>query len=1240
MNCPNCGFDSPREMHFCGSCGARLTVACPACDFANPLDFRFCGMCGTRLIPGGAEAPFQSHQPGIEVDVSSPILPAALIEGERRVVTVLITDLTDSTHILQKVGTEEWVGLMNRILHILETEIIRFGGEISQFRGDGLVAFFGATSVHEDDPERAVLAALSMQRAFDLYVRELPILEAKSLKMRIGIDTGEVVVTTSNDRQQWEETAMGMAVTIASRMETAAEPGTVLVSENTYLHVSASFTWRPLGEISVKGVSQPIAVYQPLAHIEDARYLPEEEALPAAFLHIGREAEFHALKKCVDGLFEGRGHIAALTGDTGSGKAFLMNEVRQYFAHLGTLLEESSTALPFPGNALKWASGRCRSYSQTWPYSMWLDLFRNWLGLRPEASKEDRRACLRLHAEALWGEAFDEHYPYLATFLGLPVEDAYSEKIRHLNADGLRQRYFLAVRSWIETASRSGPVVLAFSDLHWADDSSLALLKYCLPVCDSEALLCLLSFRLEQDTSIQKFDHFLETNYPHRLTRVDLPPLTEEQSAMLINQLISPETLPRETRDLIIRSAGGNPHYIVELIRALIANGVLVREPENGAWQITRTVTTLDLPNSLQRLLLARIDRLSSHERLALQIASVIGVVFWLDMLQELLNHPPTLKADLAALQRNQFIQESGRVPGLGMQYFFKSPLIRDATYESLLIAQQTAYHLKAAEYLENLASPDILEGYDAMLAYHYGRAGDHRKELFYTVLAAEQAQKIYANVEALQHYNRAMELLDFIQAGTGADGKIRSIQTQRFEVLNGRREVLFLLGQVESAREDTRALLPLARQMADDPMWLIDALLAQAVLTDNREDLVPGLQMAEEALALAKQAGDRHREMRSLTYVANVRFLLKDPTWRDVAEQALALARQLDDLKAEVNLLLGIGSAYGMDDLPRGREYLQAALSRSETLNDKAITLRLLQAIGQQFERDGDYHRQLVEYEQERLRLSREIGNYITEGHALMFCGQIQALYLGNYESGLELERQALKHWEGFTDRLFPLLRIAQIQTMQGWYDEAWTTLELARPLEAKVVYDIGRAGFSLVSTILHIALGDEAHLRSALEIASGIQQMAGSNLFSQQYYMSAACEASAAHLKLAQHLAGQVGDECRNHFAQALESSQSAVNLYEKFGFVQIVECTSEEILYRHSLALAANDRPAEAREYLKRAHDEMMRKYNLIPSESPYRKTYLENIALHREIQRAYEEQLLSDTSKTFTNRTHSE
>jgi tetratricopeptide (TPR) repeat protein len=462
---------------------------------------------------------------------------------------------------------------------------------------------------------------------------------------------------------------------------------------------------------------------------------------------------------------------------------------------------------------------------------------------------------------------------------------------------------------------------------------------------------------------------------------------------------------------------------------------------------------------------------------------------------------------------------------------------------------------------------------------------------------------------------------LEQLQNESQSVAQYQSILTQTFEARMGRRAVLLNLGRIEAARADTLALLPLAQQIEEDRTWFVDALLARADFPANaREDLRPCLRMAEEALDLARALGDRRRELFSLISVASLRLVLREANALEIALETLTLSRELGDLRTEVNILLGIGNAYGMDDLPRSREYLEAALARSESLKDKSIEIQLLEALGRQFERDGDYYRQLTEYELKRLQLCREIGNRYAEGQALMFCGQIQGLYLGDYEAGLEMQKQVQQIWEPITGRLFPLLRISQIHIACSRLEEAAAALESARALADKVVVEIGRAGYNLVTVMLYGALGDEPHLRQALELVTQLQQMTSDNLVSQQYRMAAACEASEVHLQLVRYLTAR-GEDAGGELAQALADSRAALDLYQRFGFVQIVECTSEEILYRHSQALSANGQTAAAEEYLARAYAEMLRKAELIPAESPFRKTFLENIPLHRIIQNAY-------------------
>jgi tetratricopeptide (TPR) repeat protein len=436
--------------------------------------------------------------------------------------------------------------------------------------------------------------------------------------------------------------------------------------------------------------------------------------------------------------------------------------------------------------------------------------------------------------------------------------------------------------------------------------------------------------------------------------------------------------------------------------------------------------------------------------------------------------------------------------------------------------------------------------------------------------------------------------------------------------VLHGRREVYYLTGDIAASWGDAEALLPLARQLEDDPVWLIDALLQQPGVGffRNKEDVFAGVSMAEQALALSRQLGDRRREMQCLGRLAGQRYFLNDPTWQELMEEALELARELGDKRTEVGILTAVGDIYAMSDPARSQEYLELALPIVKALDDKTAELALLDVIGEQLESSGDYFRRLMECHEKQLEISREIGHRPAEAKALMFYGQIQSLYLGDYEAGLALLEEAIRVGEGVLSEAYPLLRIAQIHVAQGRHGAAQAVVERARRHGEQQLADLGRAGLSLVTAIVYNALQEEAKLRSVLELTAQTFQMSAENpQLSQQYQMAAKCEAAAAHLRLAELLADEM--ERQRHLLKALECSQEALDIYESFGFVRPVECVSEEILFRHSLALAANGREAEADEYLRRAYDEMMRKHDLIPEESHYRHTFLENMPLHREI-----------------------
>ncbi len=1157
--------------------------------------------------------------------------PALPRSGERRVATILIADVQGSTQLFERLGSETWVELMNHVFQLMEAEIYRFGGEVDQFRGDGLVAFFGATVAHEDDPERAILSGLAIQDAIKRYADEVRARYGVELRVRIGINTGEIIVTSIGDsRRHSEDTAMGEGIALAARMETLAEPGTVLVSEHTYRLVSSRFHWMELGEVMVKGVSRPVNVYRPLSLVGDAQ--PYELVSPL----IGRDAHLKALKGCVEQLRAGIGGIVLVTGERGMGKSLLLNELRHQMAREEAILAQTRKKSGVPGQgaglstAIQALYGVCRSYDQSQPYAVWLDMLRNWLDASSDESREGVLARLRAQLQALFGDGYGQLYPYLTALLGLPLEEEYQERIRHLDSESLRQQYFEALYRWLERLSQQAPTLITFTDLHWADSTSLALLRHCLPLCEMRPILWLLVTRPERSAPIWQLRYLIETEYPHRLTRVELEPLDHDQCQQLIEYILGPQVLPPSLMEMIIEKAEGNPYYVQELLRALIAEGVLVQEAITGdhgevlalRWRVTRTVTSLDLPDTLQSLLRARIDQLAPAEKACLQMAAVIGHVFWLKPLQALAADLPALTQHLTTLLRMQFIRERGRNAELGVEYVFKSSLLRDVAYESLLKTQRVQYHRKVAEFLESLLETGAWTANYALLAHHYAGAGDLERELHYMLKAAQQALSVYANNEAVQYYTDALHLLERMESCSDDSAYCNTLRRQRFEVLNGRREAQRLAGNPEGMRADALALLPLARQLGD-PALIIDALLQQPGVGDfvTRAEIESGIPLAQEALSLARQLGDRHREMRALIAIVNQRLLLNDPTWSEYGERALQLARELGDERYEARLLIGMGRIYSMSDQPdKAIEYLQAAteLAIRQAPDDRVTQIQLLDLIGLQYERSGDYYTLLVQYQEERLHLSREIGHRPFERSALIGCGRVLGGYLGDIETALAYLELAREIMPGTLEEIPPLMFSMYLHTLAGRYARAWEMLERIQAL-GEPLQDSARASLRLTMAVLHLAIEEKESFARALELAEQTCELASSPLLSRQYTMAAACKAAQALLGLM----SWARDEAERHdlLQRALAYSEHAVEIYQRFGFSQFVQCLSEEILYTHSRVLQAHGHMAEALTFLQQAYAEMMRKHDLIPDDTPYRQTFLEDIPLHQELLLAY-------------------
>ena len=735
MKCHHCSYENPSDARFCQNCGQPLERACPNCGTFNKANARFCKQCGAPLA-GSSDRLDALRQFAPQALQDKIRLASANIEGERKPVTILFTDIVGSTSYAEKLDPEEWKEIVSGAHQRVSEAVYRYEGTIAQLLGDGVLAFFGAPITHEDDPLRAVRAALDIQRSVAEYSRQLEGY-IDHFQMRIGINTGTVIVGTLGSDMHMEYTAIGDAVNLAARLQTAAQPGHVLISEVTGRMVKAAFDLNALGEIHVKGKTAPVRVFE----VVEPKGTPSSgrgiEGLSSPL--VGRDQELEMLRSALDRLVAGHGQIVAILGEAGIGKSRLVEEVRG----------EPS------GTKLRWLEGRALSYGLTLSFWSINQLIKNDLGLSDVDPEAKITVTLRRRANVLFGDRAVEVLPYLAHLLGVHLDDASAQRIRQLDGETLKRQTLWAITEYFHRLAQERPTVLIFEDLNWADPSTLDALEKLLALSDRAPLLLLLLARIEREHGSWQIKVKVETDYAHRYTEIILKPLSSADSNDLVNNLLQVAHLPEGTRRLILERSEGNPFYLEEIIRSLIEQGALVHEGQT--WRATAEIANVEIPATLQGVLLARIDRLQEDVRRTLQIASVIGKSFLFRLLEAIAAAERQLDEHLSLLQRADLVREKTRRPEL--EYIFKHSLTQEAAYNSLLIERRKEFHQKVGEALEHLFADRVTEFY-GLLAHHFDAAGIAEKAIDYLIKAGDKSRLEDAYEEAIKFYRRAIELL------------------------------------------------------------------------------------------------------------------------------------------------------------------------------------------------------------------------------------------------------------------------------------------------------------------------------------------------------------------------------------------------------------------------------------------------------------------------------------------------
>ncbi|MBI5585670.1 MAG: AAA family ATPase [Deltaproteobacteria bacterium] len=728
MICPKCQTDLPEGAKFCKECGQKIETACPECGKDIPPNSKFCLECGYELRKSKERPSFDYRQPQSYTPkhLAEKILTTrSAIEGERKLVTVMFADVAGFTAISEKLDPEEVHEIMDGCCRILVDEIHRFEGTVGEFRGDGVMALFGAPIAHEDHTQRACHAALAIQQALVPYSEEIKRNYGTDFRMRIGLNSGTVVVGAIGDDLRMDYTAMGDTTNLAARMETAAAPGSVLVSVDTHRLAREFFEFAPSDTLQVKGKQDPVEAYRLLRPTEvDSRIGASVAKGLTRF--VGRSREIETLREAFAKVQSGEGQVMGLVGEAGVGKSRLLLEFRSLL----------------PQDEYTYLEGQCLHYGGSMPYLPILDVLRAFLGVKeggPERVIQDRLSERILGLD----ENLRDLIPPFQELLSLQVED---EAYGQLEPKQKREKTFEALRDLLIRGTRERPLVLAVEDLQWIDKTTEEFLTYMIGWLPRTRILLLLLYRPEYVHQWGSKSYY---------SMIGVGQLSTGSSAELVGAILEGGEVVPELKELILNRATGNPLFMEELTQSLLQNGSIRRTGDR--FVLTRDIPSVQVPDTVQGIIAARMDRLEESLKRIMQVAAVIGREFAFRLLETITEMKENLKSGLLNLQGLEFIYEKSLFPEL--EYIFRHALVQEVAYNSLLINRRKEIHEKIGRAFEQLY-PDRLEEFCEMLAYHYSKSGNPAKAYAYLKKSAEKAVRNYAVVEAVRFYREALEVL------------------------------------------------------------------------------------------------------------------------------------------------------------------------------------------------------------------------------------------------------------------------------------------------------------------------------------------------------------------------------------------------------------------------------------------------------------------------------------------------
>ncbi len=779
MECRECNFTNPENARFCSNCGTALRQRCPNCQVENAAGVRYCMYCGHNLR---TNTPLDENRhtrlaAAVPARLMEKVRSAAHLAGERRTVTVVFMDIVNYSQLVQQIGDEAGRTLTTEVFDRLAPVIYRYEGTVARLIGDSMIAFFGAPVAHEDDPVRAAWAALECIQKANHLAEDIRRQYNIQFSIRACLNTGPVVIGALGEDLRYTYTDPSGLVNLAVRLKFVSQPGQVLLSENTHRFISGLFETTELGTIEVtvpthaqvpapKNEQGPVRVFALVKPRNQVTEAPEQQRFRSPL--VGRETELTTLLQLTRTVQAGLGRAVLIVGDPGLGKTRLLREWKARLLIKETRWAESpSLGLspePGPSNgfaaAVQWYEGHCYSYIQERAYQLLNDLLRNILGVSIIAPEHEVRQGLLSLCKRLFGEQYTETYASLAHLMLVKLDEVQQTTLQSLSVDdpqALQNQYALSLQRLLVGLAGLSPLVIVLENIHWADPASATLLSRLFSLVYNEPILFCMAARPVRESTGWRLAETARETLGSSLTMLTLSTLKPEDNLKLVHHLLGSETAPESIRQSILRHAEGNPLYTEEIIRMFVDQEV-IRE-KNGKWISGTANRLVRIPDNLQGLLQARIDRLPEDVKYTLKVASVIGRRFTVRVVARIMG----MENDRAALIRNLNALEAAGLLRVfevepELMYIHQHILVREAAYTSILDEDRRRLHAITGEILEETYQ-NRLQDVAPRLAGHFREGGDVVRACKYYRMAGETAMASFANIEAEGYFRSGLAL-------------------------------------------------------------------------------------------------------------------------------------------------------------------------------------------------------------------------------------------------------------------------------------------------------------------------------------------------------------------------------------------------------------------------------------------------------------------------------------------------